>query len=69
MLAGLDNPFHIAIVLLVVLVLFGTKRLPELGRSLGAGLREFKEGATSTPGGPPAGATDSADTRPDQTDR
>ena len=40
---GLDNPLHIAVVLLVVLLLFGAKRLPEIGRSLGTGLRGFKE--------------------------
>ncbi len=40
---GLENPLHIAIVLLVVVLLFGAKRLPEMGRSLGSGLRGFKE--------------------------
>ena len=33
---------EIAIVLLIVLVIFGPKRLPQLGRSLGSGMREFK---------------------------
>ena len=40
---GLDNPLHIAFVLLVVLLVFGAKRLPELGRSLGSGMRGFKD--------------------------
>jgi sec-independent protein translocase protein TatA len=40
---GLENPLHIAIILLVVLMVFGAKRLPEMGRSLGEGLRGFKE--------------------------
>ncbi|MBV8990919.1 MAG: twin-arginine translocase TatA/TatE family subunit [Solirubrobacterales bacterium] len=40
---GLDNPIHIAFVLVLVLLVFGAKRLPEMGRSLGAGLRGFKE--------------------------
>ena len=40
---GLDNPLHIAILLIVLLLLFGAKRLPEMGRSLGTGLRGFKE--------------------------
>jgi sec-independent protein translocase protein TatA len=40
---GLENPLHIAILLLVVLLVFGAKRLPEMGRSLGSGLRGFKE--------------------------
>ena len=40
---GLDNPLHIAILLAVLLLIFGAKRLPEMGRSLGSGLRGFKE--------------------------
>ena len=43
---GLDNPLHIAILLVVVLLLFGAKRLPDIGRSLGSGLRGFKESVT-----------------------
>jgi sec-independent protein translocase protein TatA len=46
---GLDNPIHIALLLLVVLLVFGAKRLPEMGRSLGDGLRGFKE-AVNTDG-------------------
>jgi sec-independent protein translocase protein TatA len=42
MVNGLLSPVHIAIVVAVVMMLFGTKRLPELGRSLGSGLRDFK---------------------------
>ncbi|HUA05708.1 MAG TPA: twin-arginine translocase TatA/TatE family subunit [Solirubrobacteraceae bacterium] len=40
---GLDNPMHIAFLFVLLLLVFGAKRLPELGRSLGAGLRGFKE--------------------------
>jgi sec-independent protein translocase protein TatA len=40
---GLDNPIHIAFLLVIVLLVFGAKRLPEMGRSLGTGLRSFKE--------------------------
>lgn len=40
---GLDNPIHIAFVLVLLLLVFGAKRLPEMGQSLGAGLRGFKE--------------------------
>jgi sec-independent protein translocase protein TatA len=50
---GLENPFHLAIILVVVLLVFGAKRLPEMGRSLGAGLRGFKESVSSeTPAKP-----------------
>lgn len=40
---GLDNPLHIAFLLVILLLVFGAKRLPEMGRSLGAGLRGFKD--------------------------
>jgi sec-independent protein translocase protein TatA len=37
---------ELAIVLLIVLIIFGPKRLPGLGRSLGSGMREFKDSVT-----------------------
>lgn len=40
---GLENPLHLLLVLVVLLLVFGAKRLPEIGRSLGTGLRGFKE--------------------------
>ncbi len=40
---GLDNPIHLALLLMIMLLVFGAKRLPEMGRSLGDGLRGFKE--------------------------
>jgi sec-independent protein translocase protein TatA len=43
---GLENPLHIAMVLVVVLLVFGAKRLPEMGKSLGEGLRGFKQSLT-----------------------
>jgi len=43
---GLDNPLHLAILALIVLLLFGARRLPEIGRSLGTGMREFKDSVT-----------------------
>ena len=41
---GLESPTHLIIVLVVVLLLFGAKRIPELARGLGAAVREFKKG-------------------------
>jgi sec-independent protein translocase protein TatA len=38
------GPLELVLVLAILLVVFGAKRLPEMGRSLGSGLREFKEG-------------------------
>jgi sec-independent protein translocase protein TatA len=49
---GLDNPIHIAFLVVILLLVFGAKRLPEMGRSLGTGMRGFKDsldgGTTST---------------------
>jgi sec-independent protein translocase protein TatA len=45
--SGLISPWHIAIFALVVLLVFGPKRLPEMGRSLGRGMRELKDGITN----------------------
>ena len=43
---GLDNPVHIAFLLVLLLLVFGAKRLPEMGRSLGSGLRGFRDALT-----------------------
>ena len=40
------GPVEIIIVLVIVLLIFGPKRLPDLGRSLGRGMREFKDSVT-----------------------
>jgi sec-independent protein translocase protein TatA len=49
-MTGLLSPSHVLLLLVVALVLFGAKRLPELGRSLGSGLREFKTSIGAEPG-------------------
>ena len=46
---GLDNPLHIAFLLVLLLLVFGAKRLPEMGRSLGEGLRGFKSAVSGEP--------------------
>ncbi|MBK8294001.1 MAG: twin-arginine translocase TatA/TatE family subunit [Solirubrobacterales bacterium] len=38
------GPLEIAIVLIIALIVFGPKRLPELGKSLGKGINEFRDG-------------------------
>ena len=38
------GPLELVVVLLILLMVFGAKRLPEMGRQLGSGMREFKEG-------------------------
>jgi sec-independent protein translocase protein TatA len=42
-MTGLESPSHLLIVLIVAVLVFGPKRLPEVGRSLGAGIRGFRE--------------------------
>ena len=52
--------WELAILLLLLLLIFGPKRLPEMGRSLGRGIREFKESITSS------GKDDEPDEAPDE---
>jgi len=44
---GWIGPAELIPLILVVLLIFGPKRLPEMGRSLGRGMREFKDGILS----------------------
>lgn len=46
MFGELLTPMHMLIILVVVLIIFGPKRLPELGKSLGKGIKEFKKATT-----------------------
>jgi sec-independent protein translocase protein TatA len=55
---GNIGPLEIAIVLIIALLVFGPKRLPELGKSLGKGIREFK--------GSISGEHDEDDEKPDE---
>jgi sec-independent protein translocase protein TatA len=47
MFAGLASPTHLLLLLVLIILLFGAKRLPEMGRSLGRGLQEFNAGLGS----------------------
>ncbi len=40
---GLFQPTHLIFILLIVLIIFGPGKLPELGKGLGKGIREFKQ--------------------------
>lgn len=51
---GLDNPLHIAFLVVILLLVFGARRLPEIGRSLGSGMREFKDSISGESKTPPA---------------
>jgi sec-independent protein translocase protein TatA len=58
-----DSPMHLLIIAIVILVLFGGRKIPEVMKGLGQGVREFKEGMrgesaqpaqSSQPANPPA---------------
>jgi sec-independent protein translocase protein TatA len=55
-MGDLFQPTHLLVIAIVLLVLFGAKRLPELGKGLGEGLKGFKEGlkGITEPSAPPA---------------
>jgi len=55
---------EIGVIVLVVLLLFGARRIPELMRSLGSGMREFKKGVSGADD-PPAGDAKRAETKKD----
>ena len=61
---GIENPVHLAFIAIVALLVLGPKRLPELARALGKGVREFREamnlGAQDEPRRPRPGAPDTA---------
>lgn len=40
---GIENPVHILFIAVVALVVLGPKRLPEMARALGKGMREFRQ--------------------------
>ncbi len=47
MFTGLASPSHLIIVLVIILLLFGTKRIPELAKGLGSGIKELREGVSA----------------------
>ena len=46
MFEGAFSPMHWLVVLLIVLIIFGPRKLPELGKGLGTAIRGFREGLT-----------------------
>ena len=53
-MGDLFQPTHLLIIAIILLVLFGAKRLPELGKGLGEGMKGFKEGLKGITDPPPA---------------
>ena len=48
MLEGVFQPMHLLVIFFVALLVFGPKKLPELGRGIGQGIRALKEGIKAT---------------------
>jgi len=46
MFTGLASPSHLIIVLVIILLLFGAKRIPELAKGLGSGIKELRDGVS-----------------------
>lgn len=44
MFEGLFQPMHLLVIFVIALLVFGPKKLPELGKGLGEGIRGFKDG-------------------------
>jgi sec-independent protein translocase protein TatA len=49
MLEGLFQPTHLIIIFAIALLVFGPRKLPELGKGLGEGIRALKEGMKDNP--------------------
>lgn len=49
MFEGLFQPMHLLVIFAIALLIFGPKKLPELGKGLGEGIRALKEGMKDTP--------------------
>ena len=49
MLEGLFQPMHLLVIFFIALLVFGPRKLPELGKGLGEGIRALKEGMKDNP--------------------
>ena len=63
MFSGLESPMHLLVVLVIAVLVLGPKKLPEVGRSLGSGIRQFKDSieGNEKPATPPAAVPPAAD--------
>ncbi len=57
-LGGAENPITLIIIVFVILLMFGGKKIPELMRGLGKGVKEFKDASNSDGTTPPNNNTD-----------
>ena len=55
MFEGLFQPMHLIVILAIAMLVFGPKKLPELGKGLGEGIRGFKDAIRDDGSKPPEG--------------
>ena len=58
MFEGLFQPMHLLVIFIIALLVFGPKKLPELGKGIGEGLRALKNGMKETPADQPKDSTE-----------
>ena len=58
MFEGLLQPMHLLVIFFIALLVFGPKKLPELGKGIGEGLRALKNGMKETPADQPKDSTE-----------
>jgi sec-independent protein translocase protein TatA len=56
MFEGLFQPMHLLVIFFIALLVFGPKKLPELGKGIGEGIRALKEGMKDASAEPPKSA-------------
>lgn len=59
-MAGL-GPWELGIILVIIMIIFGAGKLPDVARSLGQGVKEFKKEASEEPGGTISSTTVASD--------
>ena len=64
MLEGLFQPMHLLVIFFIALLVFGPKKLPELGKGIGEGIRALKSGMKETAEEPAKTAAAPAETKP-----
>jgi sec-independent protein translocase protein TatA len=57
MFDGLFEPMHLLVILIIAMLVFGPKKIPELGKALGEGIKGFKDGINNRDAAPAVPAT------------
>jgi len=63
---GLFQPMHLLVILFIVLLIFGPKKLGDLGKGLGEGIRNFKSSMNDKDNPPPPASTTTTTTIPEE---